>query len=245
MKQSAKLKSQKKPAGHPNLFSILKPYGKMIFALVLLALLSNGLNLAVPKIISHGIDGFLRRDTSQSHILWQFFVIAVFIFIFVYLQSIFQTIVSEKVGRDMRNQLSAKIAKQSYSFVQKITPTKLLTNLTSDIDSVKMFVSQAIVNIASSVFIILGASILLININWRLGLAVIAIVPAIAITFFVILSKVRVLFRKTREVIDRLNKVINESILGSALIRVLNSQQPEYDKFIEVNSDAQDLGLKI
>ena len=37
---------------------------------------------------------------------------------------------------------------------------------------------------------------------------------------------------KGREVIDRLNKVINECILGAALIRVINSQQPEYEKFL-------------
>ncbi len=44
---------------------------------------------------------------------------------------------------------------------------------------------------------------------------------------------------KGREIIDRLNKVINESILGSALIRVINSQQPEYEKFLAANTNRQ------
>ena len=50
---------------------------------------------------------------------------------------------------------------------------------------------------------------------------------------------------KGREIIDRLNKVINESILGSALIRVINSQQPEYEKFLAANEQAKNLGLSI
>ena len=50
---------------------------------------------------------------------------------------------------------------------------------------------------------------------------------------------------RSREVIDWLNKVINESILGSALIRVINSQQLEYEKFLAANTDAKNLGLRI
>jgi ATP-binding cassette subfamily B protein len=108
-----------------------------------------------------------------------------------------------------------------------------------------MFVSQAIVSICSSIFLIVGASILLLMINWKLALCVIAIVPIIGGAFFFVLSKVRVLFKKSREVIDWLNKVISESILGAALIRVINSQQLEYNKFLDANAKARDLGLSI
>ncbi len=55
----------------------------------------------------------------------------------------------------------------------------------------------------------------------------------------------KVIFRKSREVIDALNRIINESILGSALIRVLNSQQPESQKFLEKNLESRDLGISI
>jgi len=108
-----------------------------------------------------------------------------------------------------------------------------------------MFISQAVVSIFSSLFIIIGASILLLSINWRLALAVLTIIPVIGIAFFLVFRKVRVLFRKSREVIDWLNKVINESILGASIIRVLNSQQFEYRKFVSANSTSQDIGLSI
>ena len=108
-----------------------------------------------------------------------------------------------------------------------------------------MFVSQAFVTIISSVFVIAGTSILLILINWKLALTVISIVPVIGGAFFIVLRKVRVLFKKSRENIDSLNKIINESITGSALIRVLNSQQPESIKFMETNLVSRNLGLSI
>jgi ATP-binding cassette subfamily B protein len=108
-----------------------------------------------------------------------------------------------------------------------------------------MFVSQAVVSIASSIFIIIGACILLLTINWKLALPVIAIIPIIGGAFFIVLRKVRVLFKKSREIIDWLNKVINESILGSAVIRILNSQHLEYNKFLDANTNAKNLGLSI
>ena len=236
---------QNNPTTQANLFALLKPYRGFVAALIILALLGNGLTLWVPLIISHGIDAFLRGNKGLETILTEFSLASAFIFLFAYAQSIVQTYASERVARDMRRDLSGKISNHSYLSVQKITPAKLLTNLTSDIDSVKNFVAQAIVNIVSSLVIIVGASILLISINWKLGLAVLIIVPVIGGTFFFVLSKVRALFLKTREVIDWLNKVINESILGAALIRVLNSQQPEYEKFLAANSKARDLGLGI
>lgn len=104
---------------------------------------------------------------------------------------------------------------------------------------------MAFVNIISSVFIISGTAILLILINWKLALTVIAIVPLIAVTFFIVMRKVRTLFKRSRENIDMLNKIINESIMGSALIRVLNSQQPESVKFLEANSVSLNIGLSI
>jgi ATP-binding cassette, subfamily B, bacterial len=229
----------------PNVFGLLKPYLGMTIFLVLFALLSNGMNLFIPKIISHGIDSFGKGHFVFKTVILEFLVATLVIFIFTYLQSIVQTYASERVARDLRAKLSDKISRQSQAYIQQANPSKLLTNLTSDIDSIKLFVSQAVVSIASSIFIIVGASILLISINWKLALPVIAIIPVIGGTFFLVLRKVRVLFKKSREVIDWLNKVINESILGSAVIRVLNSQQMEYNKFLEANTRARDLGLSI
>jgi len=210
-----------------------------------MALLGSGINILIPKIIAHAIDSFSANQYNFGSVIIQFLAAAVSIFIFTFLQNIIQTYTSEKVAKDMRTKLSNKISGQSFAFVLKSNPSKLLTNLTSDIDSVKMFVSMAFVTIISSVFVIVGTAVLLILINWKLALAVISIVPVIGGAFFFVLRRVRVLFKRGREVIDSLNKIINESIMGSALIRVLNSQQPESMRFLESNLESRNLGLSI
>jgi ATP-binding cassette subfamily B protein len=104
---------------------------------------------------------------------------------------------------------------------------------------------MAVVSLASSLFIIIGASILLFSINWELALSVLTIIPIIIGAFMVVFGKVSVLFKKSREVVDWLNKVINESILGAALVRVLNSQTLEYNKFFNANTQANNFGMSI
>ena len=229
----------------PGILHLLKPYLGIVTLLIVFTLFSNGINLLIPKIISKTIDAFSIGNFSYKPVIIQFSIAVIAIFIFSYLQSIIQTYASEKVARDLRTRLTDKISRQSYAFIEKANPSKLLTNLTADVDSIKMFISQAIASIVSSLFIIIGASILMISINWKLALCVISIIPIIGITFFVVLKKVRALFIQSRAVIDWLNKVINESILGAAIIRVVNSQQPEYNKFLEANTKARDFGLKI
>ena len=234
----------KMPSG-PGLFSLLKPYRHWIVGMVVLTILGNGLNLIVPKIMARTIDTYNQPGFDLTTILFEFFLISIGIFILGYFQNIVQTYAAEKIARDMRTRLVAKISVQDHAYIQQATPAKLLTNLTSDVDSIKMFVSQAIASIISSLFIILGAGVLLLMIDWELGLAVLAVLPIIGGTFAVVLKKVRKLFGKAQGAIDALNKVISESILGSSLIRLLNSQQHEYQKFLAANTEAKEISLSI
>lgn len=228
----------------PGIFSVLKPYRGMILLLLLFALLSNGINLILPKIVAKAIDSYPAHYSLKS-VLTEYLVFVLIIFIFTCLQGIVQVYTSERVARDLRTSLSKKIAAQSNAFIEAANPSKLLTNLTADADSIKTFVSQAIVSISSSIIIIIGACVLLFSINWKLALTVVAIVPIISFAFAFVLKKARAIFIQNRAVIDRLNKIINESILGAAVIRVINSQQPEYEKFLEANSRAKEFGIQV
>jgi ATP-binding cassette subfamily B protein len=104
---------------------------------------------------------------------------------------------------------------------------------------------MAVSSIVSSVFLIIGVSVLLLITDWKLALVVISVTPAIALVFFFIFSRIRKLFKRAQEAIDWLNKVISESILGSALIRLLDSQKHEEKKFLAANSEAKSISFEI
>ena len=240
--------NQQKPARRPpgpSLIGLLKPYKNWVFLLMFLSFVSNSMNLVLPKLIAGSIDSYQAGTFVLNTVIIEFSIAAILVFIFAVLQSIVQNYTAELVAKDLREKLSAKISRQSTEYIQKLTPARLLTNLTSDIDSIKQFVSLAIVSIVSSVVLILGSSVMLLLIDWKLALVVLTVIPIIGTTFFVVLKKVRALFGESRLVIDWLNKVINESILGAALIRVLNSKDKEHAKFHDANSKAKDIGLHI
>lgn len=228
-----------------SLLDLLRGYWLWIGLLIVFTIAANSLNLVGPRLISAAIDGIDTPQSTLTSFVYAYTALAAGIFILTYLQSIVQTFTSERVARDLRERLVARIAEQDFAYVQSQSASRLLTNLTSDVDAIKSFVSQAIASIVSSVFLIIGASILLLMIDWELALAVLAVVPFIGLTFYYVLSRVRKLFRKSQEAIDWLNRVINESILGSSLIRLLNSQASEYDKFLEANGRAKDIGMSI
>lgn len=228
-----------------NIFTLLKPYSVLIIWILIFTILSNWLNLVIPKIVSSAIDNYTKGKFNINYVIIEFFIISMLIFIFTYIQNIMQTYASEKVAKDLREKIINKISLQDYNYVQTATPSKLLTNLTSDVDSVKTFVAQAISSIISSVFLIIWASILLLMINWKLALTVLSVVPIIGIAFAFVLWKVRQLFKVSQETIDWINRIINESILGSALIRLLNSQTFEYKKFLVANEKAKKIWLDI
>jgi ATP-binding cassette subfamily B protein len=235
----------KNDAPKPGIFSLVGQYRGMILGLIGLGFVTNGLTLYLPALISEVINGYTNGTADIRTLIYEFGVFSIGIMIFTGAQVVLQTFASERVARDLRRTLVEKISKQNYRFVEDHNPAKILTNITADIDSIKQFVSQAIVSLVSSGVIIIGAAAILLYIDWRLGLAVLTIVPVIAVVFYIILTRVRKLFLQSREVIDSLNRVINESIIGAALIRVLNAGNTEHGKFTGTNDRSRTVGYGI
>ena len=244
MAEQTEIVQPQKPKA-PSIFRLLLDYKALVTWLVILGIVANALTLFIPKLVAKGIDVYVAGGGSSRTLAIEFILLSLGIMVFTYLQTIVQTYASEKVARDMRMKLVDIISHQNFRFISDKNPAKLLTNITSDIDAIKQFVSQAVASMISSAVIIIGATVILISIDWKLALAVLLIVPAIGATFFVILRQVRALFTQAREVIDGLNKVINETIVGAALIRVLDSVASEADKFAVLNTQSRTIGMKI
>lgn len=252
MAQEQSVKKPGGPAGRPggrpsgpSLLPLLKPYRGLGSIILILTVGANLLNLVVPRLMARGVDAFATKRLVTTDLVFEFAAVTIGIFVLTYLQNVAQTLAAERVARDLRTQIVARLAMQDVSFIQKTTTATLLTNLTSDVDGVKLFVSQAFGSIIASIVLIIGAAILLLSINWKLGLAVLAVLPIIAGAFRVVMGKVRNLFGQGQQAIDGLNKVINESILGAALVRLVNSQEAEATKFAAANARARDIGLSI
>lgn len=228
-----------------HVFSLLKNYWKSVVLLSISTILANVLYLVVPKFISQGIDSYTLGEVIGGSFYIKFILVSFGIFLFTYFQGIFQTYLAEKASYDLRNQLADKISRLSFKQIEDETRSKILTNFTSDIDAIKVFLSFAVAIAISSVVVIIGASSLLISINWKLAIAVLALLPFIGIIFAIVFSKLGPLFKKSQEIIDKFNTIISENIIGAGIVRVLNSGDTEYEKFRSENNLSKDNSMKI
>lgn len=237
---------KKNRSGKPlEIFTLAKPYSLFIFIIFVVSLLANGMSLFVPKYIAIIIDGFQSVSANINNYFLVLAVLIALVFVLSTVQTILQTYLSEKIGLDLRSRLIHKISTQRFAFINEITPEKLLTNLTGDVDNIKQVIALGLVQIFSSIILIVGAAIFLISINVSLGLIVLTIIPLIIVVFALIFSQISQFFKKAQANVDSLNKTINESIVAASLIRILNSQNIELQKFQDVNSRSRDISMSI
>ena len=241
----AKTQRQRPPS--PGLMQLLKPYRWLIAILVALTIVGNGLNLVVPKLISRAIDDYTQGRFVLTTVVVEFLVVGLLVFLFLLTRrAVVQTWASERVAKDLRTRLAAKISVQSFAWVERITPAKLLTNLTSDVDAREAVrVAGHRVHHFFAVPDCRGERTAALHQLAAGARRSWASFRSSRLRFNWCCAKSARSSRESQEAIDWLNRVINESILGASLIRLLNTQQIEYQKFMPANTEARDIGLSI
>lgn len=230
-------------------YKIIKGYKGLTFSVTVLGLLANVLSLYVPKLGAKVIDGFSSAYSlgifSWSDSLFWLTVVALITLVVAVVQIYVSAYFSEKVAYDLRNDLINKISNQTFSYVSMSTPGRLLTVLTSDIDAVKNVISQGLVTLLGAVVTLIGSAILLFTINRELALYTLSVIPFLILTFFFIFGTLSSLFRQGQENLEKINAMINETIIGAALVRVLDSASTEIKKFFIVNQKSKELGFAV
>jgi ATP-binding cassette subfamily B protein len=228
-------------------FKFIKPYMGWTVLLTVFILIANGANLLIPRILGESIDNFSQNKDlyKLAPDIWLLSVIAITVVIVSLIQTLISVYIAENVARDLRSALIKKILSQPISFVEEQDTSELFTNITSDVEQVKDIISQGFASIFSALIILIGSVILIFSINVKLALIAIISLPIIIFIFAFIFKNISKLFRSSQEILSKINKVINESVLGAMLIRVLNSEYYENSKFDNVNQQGKVVGFQI
>ena len=221
----------------------LKPYSLLILCITILSSGSNVLSLYFPKKIGEYIDLY-----KAGHIdLWSsvlFLVgLALVVLILALTQSWVAVYTSEKVALDLRNKLIGALKTRSFSYMREMVGGRLITVMTSDVDAVKNLVASGIASILMAAVTLIGVVYFLLTINVKLALLTLSVTPFIFLVFALIFRKLGPLFGMTQKNLDKINQTINESIIASPLVRVLDAQKEELSKFDVVNKRGTELGI--
>ena len=224
----------------------LKQYWGYIFLILIFSLTTNGLSLYFPKKIGEYIDLYQKGNAFQTHhIVWVLGWLTLAMVLSALLQFVVSSFTSEKVGKELRFKLIKAIKDKSFVYIREITSSKLITILTSDVDAIKTLISAGLVSILTAAFSLFGTIIFLLVINWKLALATLFVIPFIILSFALIFRKIGEMFGASQLNLDKINKVINESIIAAPLVRVLNAEKFELKKFDEVNLNGTNIAKKI
>ncbi len=161
------------------LFSYLKPYWKMMSLALVLTVFTNVLMSLQPYFTKLAIDDYIVPKVTDG--IWLFalayFATFLFRFIFSYIQEILLNIVGQKVMFDLRSQIFAKLQQLQVSYYDKNPVGRIITRLTSDVDSLNELFTSGVVEGLGNFVIIIAIIAIMFALDWKLAIISLIVIP--------------------------------------------------------------------
>jgi ATP-binding cassette subfamily B protein len=211
---------------------------KQTLALVFLAIvISSGSSLLAPVLISRAIDVNIRNRDFLG--LLGLSALLLIVYVFGLFATYFQTLRMGSVGRrilfKLRNALFTKLQELPLDFFNRNKSGDLISRINNDTDKLNQFFAQSLVQLASNVFLMTGAALLLLSLNLRLGVA--ALLPALGVLAVTRLTSKWVKQRNLKglQSLGGLSAEIQESLSNFKVIVAFNRLDYFRQKFDEAN----------
>ena len=223
----------------------LKPYLPQVFIALISLLLSSLLQLAGPYLIKLAIDGPIKdknyHDLIRISLMYMGTVLGGFLLMFVQIYIMNWT--GQKVMYDIRTNLFRHIQTLRVKFFDTNPVGRVMTRLTSDIETLNELLSSGVVEIIGNIFTLVGIFGMLIYLSPRLTLfTMVGVVALIGVTKY-FRPRFRKSFRMVRAKVAALNGFLQESISGMHVIQLFNHHRKNYTDFDKVNRDTLDAHL--
>src|SRR5437868_13907382 len=144
-------------------------------------LVSSGATLVAPVIIGRAIDTYIRLKDTRGLLLSALVLLAVYLIGIAgsYTQILTMGGVGRRVLFGLRNTLFTKLQDLPLAFFNENKAGDLISRVNNDTDKLNQFVSQALMQFVSSLFLMTGVAVFVLSLNFRLGIA--ALLPAIGV----------------------------------------------------------------
>ena len=152
---------------------------------------------------------------------------------------------SVSVGTEVRSSLYQKLLQLSKKEREEISTAKLMTVINSDTYQLQKGVLYFVRLAVRAPFILVGALIFSFILDWRVGLAYLAIVPMILLVNFLVLRKSSKGYLEIQSELDNISNQTSETVEGARVIRASNNQENEYIKFSNKTETYQNKSIKV
>ena len=156
---------------------------------------------------------------------------AIFRGIFSFLQAYWAERNSQSVAYDMRNDLFAKIQRLSFSYHDRNQTGQLMIRATDDIEKVRLFIGQGLLQLAGAAVLIVGALIIIFATNVQLALVVLPVLPVAFVLFAFFGMFSQPLFIKVQQRLSALNTLLQENLAGIKVVQAFVREKSEQARF--------------
>ena len=220
--------------------------GKSIIA-PLFKCLESLFELFVPMVISYMIDSGIQKGNTV--IIWR----SLFLLLFLALIGLSCAIVAQyfaaevamHVGQSYRNALFHKVLNLSYSNIDEVGSSSLLTRLGPDIFQIESTVNMVLRLFLRSPFIVFGAVIMAFRISPSISLLFILVLVLLSVLIFGIMLITMPLYKKIQVALERITKQVRENILGVRVIRAFYREKKEEEGFQKSNEAYTAMQVKV
>ncbi len=150
------------------------------------------------------------------------------------------SVIGEWVARDLRAELYEHIQHLSLSFFSRKKTGSLITRVTSDTDRLWDFVAFGVVDVSLSLVMLLGLGVVLLSLDWRLGLVMTLPVPLFCWMIYRHGESLNSRFIRAWRKWSRVTDVLSDTIPGIRVVKAFNQESREIERFSVRNEDCTD-----
>jgi ATP-binding cassette, subfamily B, multidrug efflux pump len=206
---------------------------------VVLLLGGAGLALVGPALTQRALDVAIpARDGGLLGTLALVFLAALLLeFLIEYGQTLLTTYLGQRVMYDLRMQIFAHLQRLSISYFDRNPVGRLMTRVTSDVETLNELFSSGVVTVFGDVFTLVAIMGMMLLIDWRLALVTFAVIPLVWLTARIFRRRVREAFGDIRVRLARLNAYLQERLSGMRVVQLFGRESDSAARFAELNQD--------
>jgi len=235
------------------LLRYLRPYRRHVFLAIALLLAYSAVVPVFPYLITLVIDNYLNpvrppftelsaeaRYGGVVTIVLIYMGLRVLNFALRYGYTYLVSWLGQHVIFDIRREIFSKVQRLHLGFFDRTPVGRLITRVTSDIEAIQQAVVDGVVGIIADVGLLVGLTIYMFVINWRLALVTLLVMPFLYVTLNLLRKRIRDAYRAVRLRTSKSNAYLAENLSGMKTVQLFNRERRNERRFDAINLDLLD-----
>ncbi|MBQ0001429.1 MAG: ABC transporter ATP-binding protein [Clostridiales bacterium] len=230
------MNNKNKTGNLKKMISYYKPYMGMFCADMFFATLSAAIALTIPLIVRYVTSTLIYKDADSiiKDIVWIAILLVSLLAIDFgakFFIGNYGHVMGAKIEYNMRKEIFDHMQKLSFSFYDDAKVGQLMSRITTDLFEITELLHHGPENIILSTLKIIGALVILMNINVYLAIAAFAVLPFMLWFAIVMNKRMRAAFKRNRQRIAEINGQIEDNLSGIRVVKSFANEEIENEKF--------------